>query len=749
MQNSSQLITVGKNLSLQQACAATDAYMQETRVMCFPGQRFTLKDHPYRNYDSISLNKVMELVRNPATEEKENALSTIGSNYCAHDARKHDVQSTHGLYSLLRFDIDTGNSSMKDVCEAFSLQLGKGIFMVYSTSSATKENQRWRVLIPVLQPVNHTLRRAGEIVLRTLIQYIWDIKFDQVLDRAGQHICLPTVAPNKRDQNGTPNYYESRITGEKVFDLELSNLYPEMQFLIEQESKEEEQRQAALEEQIEKRLQKHRSMNHSDDKKRSPIEWFNQRHSIEDMLIETGYEQSSSDMLNWRSPLQTSPSYATRVYEEHFVTLSGSDASAGIGIPTRNGYRVGDAFTLFVHFIHGGDRNKALNTIRSLRDFAYEANAIQGSDNYLPAIKPITRDELQSAKLTPAVILPELIYADARIRIAPGGSSKTTIAVHEAVILALGRSLWGHVPERPVRTVFITREDSREILVARIRSVMHALMLDAAEQDEALQNIVVLDLTSVSFRLSAVQCDVVIPHQQNLRCLVDVLREWHPDWVICDPLVSFGVGESRVNDAEQGLIEAFRLLRNELNCCIEGIHHTGKAVARDKVLDQYAGRGGSALADGARMVVVMQPLSPKEWSKSTGTTLAQGETGLVMAFPKLSYCKPQPSIFIRRAGFRFAMIQSVLPQTAEEVLELNADKVHEFLFKEYTAGQQFSVTALDACTSQLKLTRAEIRDACEALKTQGRVIYQGGRGKVGAHYEPLSFELSSNEPFLN
>ncbi len=163
MQNSLHLITDHKNLSLQHACTAIDAYMQETRVMCFPGQRFSLKGHPHRNYDSISLSKVMELVCNPAIEEKENALSTIGSNYCAHDARKHDVQSTHGLYSLLRFDIDTGNSSMKDVCEAFSLQLGKGIFMVYSTSSATKENQRWRVLIPVLHPVNHIIRRAGEI----------------------------------------------------------------------------------------------------------------------------------------------------------------------------------------------------------------------------------------------------------------------------------------------------------------------------------------------------------------------------------------------------------------------------------------------------------------------------------------------------------------------------------------------------------------------------------------------------------
>ena len=69
--------------------------------------------------------------------------------------------------------------------------------------------------------------------------------------------------------------------------------------------------------------------------------------------------------------------------------------------------------------------------------------------------------------------------------------------------------------------------------------------------------------------------------------------------------------------------------------------------------------------------------------------------------------------------------------------------------KEYAAGNRFSNTALDACTSQLELNRAEIRAACEALKTQGRVIYQGVRGKGGAHYEPLSFEVSSNDPFLN
>ena len=218
--------------------------------------------------------------------------------------------------------------------------------------------------------------------------------------------------------------------------------------------------------------------------------------------------------------------------------------------------------------------------------------------------------------------------------------------------------------------------------------------------------------------------------------------------MICDPLVSFGVGESRVNDAEQGLIEAFRVLRNELNCCIEGIHHTGKAVARDKTLDQYAGRGGSALADGARMVAVMQPLAAKEWAKSTGSLLAEGETGLVMAFPKLSYCKPQTPIFIRRKGFAFRMEPSVAPQDPDAALRGNAARVHAFLLQEYSEGRRYSMTELDLVAEKMHLTRAVLRDACSLLKTEGLVIYHGSRGRTGAHYKPLVIDRGGDDSLL-
>jgi RecA-family ATPase len=92
--------------------------------------------------------------------------------------------------------------------------------------------------------------------------------------------------------------------------------------------------------------------------------------------------------------------------------------------------------------------------------------------------------------------------------------------------------------------------------------------------------------------------------------------------VTIDPSVSFGVGESGVNDPEQGLIEAGRRLRKTLNCRVRFIHHTGKQVARDQIKDQYAGRGGSAFADGARMVHVLQPLNAAEWHKAAGIELA-------------------------------------------------------------------------------------------------------------------------------
>lgn len=353
------------------------------------------------------------------------------------------------------------------------------------------------------------------------------------------------------------------------------------------------------------------------------------------------------------------------------------------------------------------------------------------------ALAPITLNELGAARLTPRVVLADFLYADVRTRISAGGIGKTTVALHEAVTLALGRELWGRIPEGPVKTVIVTREDSREILVARMREIMRAMFLTQREVESVLANVRVIDASGVSFRLSAVVGEVVVPHTVHLEWIIESVEAWGPDWVVFDPLVSFGVGESRVNDAEQGLIEAFRVLRNRLDCCVEGIHHSGKVNAREKNLDQYSGRGGSALSDGSRMVAVMQPLTPEEWNQSTGTPLDQNETGVVMALPKLSYASKQKPIFIRRRGYSFSMAV-VVTRSPEQEARAIEEQVCQFITHEYSQGRRYSSLDLENSKDKLTLTRQQIRSAITTLKVSGRILYVEVKGKTGSHYRPVT-----------
>jgi len=363
---------------------------------------------------------------------------------------------------------------------------------------------------------------------------------------------------------------------------------------------------------------------------------------------------------------------------------------------------------------------------------------------------PLTLGELKSAKLTPRIILENLLYADVRVRVAAGGVGKTTLALYEATRLALGLELWGRTPDSPKKTMIFSREDQRAVLAARLREIMWAMMLEPQQQEAVLDNIRIIDLSGEPFRLSVIADDVVMPNFSALDWIINISKEWRPDWIIFDPLVSFGVGESRVNDAEQGIVEAFRVLRNDLDACIEGIHHTGKSNAREKTADQYSSRGGTALPDGSRMVAVLNPATPEEWLKETSTPLGDGEDGIVMALPKLSYCAKQEAILIRRKGYGFSMAARV-SLSPEDLRRADANLLLNFIAKEYSEGHRYSNKDLEAMKVAIGLSRDKIRAAATHLKMTGRVKYNEVPGQEGSHYEPVfigvdDFDSDSENP---
>lgn len=265
--------------------------------------------------------------------------------------------------------------------------------------------------------------------------------------------------------------------------------------------------------------------------------------------------------------------------------------------------------------------------------------------------------EWASARLDPGCIVENYVYRDVALLIAPGSTGKTTATLFEAVCIVLGRPLWGLRVVTPGPVLIVTAEDRREFLVARLREICNAMGLADAEMQQVRHMIRIDDRTGQAARRLTTIVNDIVEVAAFAMDIVNGCRRvgFAPVLVQFDPVVSFGVGEARVNDAEQGLIHAARVVMTELDCCVRLVHHSGKGPALEKRADQYAGRGGSALADGARMVSVMQAATAGELFKATRRSLEAGESAIALHRPKMSYAPAQDKnvIFVVRRGFSF------------------------------------------------------------------------------------------------
>jgi len=352
----------------------------------------------------------------------------------------------------------------------------------------------------------------------------------------------------------------------------------------------------------------------------------------------------------------------------------------------------------------------------------------------------ISEAEWRDARASQPPIVDCWFYEDVGCFIAPGGTGKTTLLLFQVIHIVLGRDLFGHEVLAPGPVVILTAEDSRETLVARLRLMCSQMGLSDQEVRTIREDVIITDVSGKGIKLTAVEKDVVVPSAQLDRLIVEI-GLIHPSLVIIDPLVSFGVGESRVNDAEQGMIDAARRIRNTARCAVIYVHHTGKENARNKTTDQYSGRGGSALADGSRMVHVLQRISPDEWTNATGDILEGEDAGFVFARPKMTWCPPQPDIYLKRHLYTFERYDHIGETAgAQRVNEIADDKVWQFLKAEWLAERRHTQNTLE---SAKVLPQKATRQAVQRLLAQGRITKEdagtGGRG--GAHHFLRPIEL--------
>lgn len=548
-----------------------------------------------RAYQTISLGEIFEAAEKPTAEEKSSAKAIIPSSYASPDARTFTVQREKGSFPMLAADIDTGNVALEYVEAAVDAAFGSDVAtVIYSTSSATTDNNKWRVIAPLAEPVPFEIWQQAQRAFFALLRQ-HEIIPDVALERAGQIIYLPNVPPGKRRADGEPEHYEFSVAEGSPVDLSRQPLSGAIQRLAEAEEAAEAARMADRAAMTLKRALRAAAGG------RSPIERFNVENALEDVLVKYGYEQKHAQSCDWRSPLQTSGSFATRVYLEPdgggWISLSGSDAKAGLGAPTVSGHRFGDAFDLFVHFEHNGDRTAALAAISQKQTLPPNVDGIvaQAYRPRNPATIPTRR----------WIIDRLLLGGTVTVLTAPGGSGKTTFTIGLALSIATGRPTLGMTVCEPGHVWVWNLEDDLDELERSI---------GAARQHHSIQDAEIVGKLSVNSALDGSELCTATEGRDGMTLLEPVfdkisaeIKAKGVNVLIIDPFVSSHAVEENSNTKIDKIAKAWARVARATGCAIILVHHTSKAGAGE--VSSASARGASALTSAARGVLVINKMS--------------------------------------------------------------------------------------------------------------------------------------------
>ncbi|TAN52560.1 MAG: hypothetical protein EPN26_07845 [Rhodospirillales bacterium] len=134
------------------------------------------------------------------------------------------------------------------------------------------------------------------------------------------------------------------------------------------------------------------------------------------------------------------------------------------------------------------------------------------------------------------------------------------------------------------------------------------------------------------------------------------------------------------------------------------------------------------------MVHVLQRLGPDEWTSATGDVQEDEDAGFVLARSKMTWCPPQPDIYLKRHRYVFTRHDHI-GETAgtQRVNQLADDKVWQFLKDEWLCGKRHTQNTLE---SAKVLPQKATRQAVQRLLAQGRLSKEdvGSSGRGGAHH---------------
>ena len=337
----------------------------EHRFMWFRGQ-FDSNIKTGADYDTQTLDKIWTI--KPGDQPKGSGWAFIPSSMCDHDGREHAAQRERGQYIALTGDIDGGNHDIETIRAGVTEFVAGAAWLIYSSPYSRPGDQRWRVIIPLAEVQSFPRWHDAQLAFFGFME-ARGIEMDHALARAAQPVYLPNVPAIHaktqtplRGDDGKPLYFVREGSARNLPGLSISSGPVEAGIFAIHKRRMEDERER---ERIRKEAEARRAAQPRSDNA-NLIDDFNAANSVATMLEMSGYQQDPRHPENWRSPLQTSETYATAIFGSKWVSLSASDASSGLGERCASGC-YGDAYDLFVHYQHGGDHKSAFRTLHAER----------------------------------------------------------------------------------------------------------------------------------------------------------------------------------------------------------------------------------------------------------------------------------------------------------------------------------------------------------------------------------------------
>lgn len=456
----------------------------------------------------------------PWNKAKAAGPAFVPSLYHDYDAREHASQRQNGSFVTLTGDIDKGDHPLDAVVAVVAEFCGDAARLIYSSPHARPGDRRWRIIAPLAEPQPFDVWYDAQLAFFAFME-ARGFAMDYALSRAAQPVFLPNVPLEHaksgtplRGEDGKPLYYITETTGTDAPGLAIgAGPVADGIAAIRQRRAEDDR----LREKVRREAEARRAAKPRGDGA-SLMEDFNASNSVETMLEICGYEQSPRHPEDWRSQHQTGETYATRIIGSKWVSLSASDAAAGVGEKCAAGC-FGDAYDLYVHYKHGGDHKAAYRALGQERRDANVINFPQPEPpewmNEAPAYDEppewVDHGEAEFApppdpKEAPPEFLPVIDFAKwedktppprrfawgewlplgvTTMLTAPGGTGKSLFEQMLCTCIALGLPFLG-MPTEQMNTLYVTCEDDEEELWRRQAAICQVLNVPIAALKDRL-----------------------------------------------------------------------------------------------------------------------------------------------------------------------------------------------------------------------------------------------------------------------